>query len=68
MIEFFEKERVRVSYETTTQLIEEVNKLSFKSEEDMLDWAETVEEAYGTTITLNDYLFLLDVAFDRVQE
>lgn len=65
---FFEKERVRVSYEITTQLIEEVNKLSFKNEEDMLDWAETVEEAYGATITLNDYLFLLDVAFDRVQE
>lgn len=68
MIEFFEKERLRISYEITTELIEEVNKLSFKSEEDMLDWAETVEETYGTDITLNDYLFLLDVAFDRVQE
>lgn len=68
MIDFFEKERVRVSYKMTTQLIEEVNKLSFKSEEDMLDWAEAVEEEYGAAITLNDYLFLLDVAFDRVQE
>lgn len=68
MIEFFEKERLRVSYEITTELIEEVKELSFKSEEDMLDWAEIVEETYGTTITLNDYLFLLDVAFDRVQE
>lgn len=68
MIEFFEKERVRVSYEITTQLIEDVNKLSFKSEEDVLDWAECIEEEYGAAITLNDYLFLLDVAFDRVQE
>lgn len=68
MIEFFNKERAKVSYGITTKLIEEVNKIDFTSEGALLDWAREVEEKHSEELNVDDYLFLLSVAYDGLEE
>ncbi len=68
MIKFFHDIKIKKSDDITEMLLAGIKNTRFKNEDEVLDFAELVDNKFGEVIILSDFLYLLDVAFEQIEE
>lgn len=59
MIKYFEECVIK-------ELESQIQNTDFKTDEDVFDWCEQIEVNYGEQLTLNSFIHLTDLAFDKL--
>lgn len=68
MIKFFEDIRHKRSDNIAKALLQEIENKRFYDEDDVLDFADLIDVKFGAEISLEDFLYVIDVAFDKIEE
>ena len=64
MIQYFDNARIEMSTELLTKLINEARQVEWENEEHVMVWSEEIGERHGSELTLDDYIFLIDVVIE----
>lgn len=64
MIKYFDNARKEMSAELLTKLINEAREVNWEDESHVIEWSEAIGLKYGGELTLDDYVFLLDVVLE----
>lgn len=49
------------------ELKEEAYRKNFTCEDEVIDWAESIERRYSKNLMLDSYIYLIDLAFDLME-
>lgn len=66
MIKYFEDLKIQTSDAITILLSIELEDQTFLTEDDLDEYMQDIEDNYNDVLTGTDYLYLLDLAFEKL--